>query len=104
MDEGEWLLSAIKRELMEETGLSAETFHLVNVVHQIQNKTEHWVQFGFEADDWNGTVQLVEPAVCFGWDWFAINRLPKPMFPAHLKHIEQWRNYTSVLQEEEIYL
>lgn len=80
------------RELLEETGLTAQRFKLVALRNQhpytsaLSGATpRHYIILGFEAIDWSGTPELIEPDRCEGWEWVDPQHLPEPLFaPARL--------------------
>lgn len=66
---------AIERELLEETGMTAESF----VFSSISNKPmedRHYIFVGFIANNPQGEPKNMEPDKCFGWEWFPLNALP----------------------------
>ena len=85
-----------RRELQEETGLTAKklTFlHAVNDSRQYEND-RHYVHFCFLAHGVVGESKLMEPEKCYEWRWFDLKKLPKPeeifvghcrLIPAYLK-------------------
>lgn len=83
---------AAKRELKEETGLSATDFEFVNLVNDTRHD-EHYLQVGFLAKDVDsGEPVLKEPERCEEWKWFDLNDLPEPIFVSHKKQIESFKN------------
>lgn len=102
--EGEWAMPAghlefneafeecARRELQEETGLTADRFDFVALRNQhcYTSKASgftprHYVILGMVARDVQGEPRLTEPNRCFGWEWIDPNAPPEPMFePARM--------------------
>ena len=66
LEYGESVEHAAQRELLEETGLVVEHF-----------RKGPWTNNIF-ADHQSGTPQVIEPDKCEVWEWFELDRLPKP--------------------------
>lgn len=86
LNEGEKIADAVKRELLEETGLTAHKVVLKNIVNQPANNG-HYIQFGFEVEA-SGEPQLLEPELCAEWRWFEISDLPENIFAPHIDQIQ----------------
>jgi 8-oxo-dGTP diphosphatase len=87
LEYGESLVSAAKRELLEETGLTADNLKFINVTN-IPRKETHYIQFVFLARGIHGRPKVMEPDSCEQWEWFSPNKLPKPIFFGHKKLLE----------------
>lgn len=76
------------REIEEETGLRLETVKpgpWVNTVFEKENK--HYITlFMFAPAPLGAKPELLEPDKCKGWEWFAYDNLPKPLF-LPLRHL-----------------
>lgn len=69
---------AVRREALEETGLSAGTMNLLGLSEQLfHGEQQHWLGVLFLAKDFSGEVQLLEPDKHGGIDWFPLKRLPR---------------------------
>jgi 8-oxo-dGTP diphosphatase len=77
---GESVEACASRELMEETGLIARSVHLGPWVNDIMEIDRHYVTLFVFVDEFEGEPQLMEPDKCDGWNWFAWNALPSPLF------------------------
>lgn len=80
LEYGETIEECAKRELLEETGLIAESIHLGTWTNDIIDG-KHYVTLFVFVDDFKGEVQLIEPHKCLGWQWSSWDALPTPLFP-----------------------
>ena len=80
-DGGESMTAAIIREAREEAGveLKPEDLHMVHVMHLKSN--DERVNFFFETDTWEGTIQNKEPHKCGELCWFPLGQLPENTIP-----------------------
>lgn len=95
LEKGEGMADCAKRELKEETGLTASDFDFVNLIHQLHNdehNSGHRIQIGFFAKDAVGEPQLCEPDKCFEWQWFDLGALPDNIFIGHQEQIKLFLN------------
>ena len=69
------------RELLEETGLKAMSFHLGPWVNDVMENQKHYVTLFVFVDKFEGELKLMEPDKCEGWQWFSLDSLPLPLFP-----------------------
>lgn len=70
-----------KRELLEETGLRAISCHTGPWVENVmENGKKHYITLTVLVDQFEGEPQLLEPNKCIGWQWFAWEELPEPLF------------------------
>lgn len=88
LEQGEELAAGAARELLEETGLTAESFEFTNIVNDPNEKDRHYLQIGFQAIGIKGEPENKEPDRCEEWRWFDVNALPSKIFPNHKKQIE----------------
>jgi len=89
LESGEGMKEAAARELMEETGLQAQSFDFSSLVND-RSGGGHYLQVGFVAKDVSGDVTLKEPDRCEAWQWFALDHLPSDLFPPHKQQIENF--------------
>ncbi|MFA5070253.1 MAG: NUDIX domain-containing protein [Patescibacteria group bacterium] len=87
---GESLNEAAKRELKEETSLSAN-LKLWQIINAPRKKT-HYVHFNFLAKKWRGEPKIAEPDKFSAWKWFDLKRPPKNIFFGHRKFIPAYIN------------
>lgn len=82
LEHGESMRAAGQRELLEETGLTVSGLEFVGLANTPEGLAHH-IQIGFLAKDVRGEPELKEPAQCFEWRWFELNKLPAALFPNH---------------------
>lgn len=82
LEVGESLHECARRELEEETGLSAERLEYVGVVRDWQH-TYDFIHFVFLYAELKGEAVCTEPDKCEGWEWFPLNQLPSPLLEGH---------------------
>lgn len=92
---GEKIQDAAKREVKEETGLTARKLKIVSIGNEIV-KDAHFVTIGFLCDDFEGELKAMEPEEIVEWKWFPLDKIPNPIFPPSLKLL---KNYV----EKEVY-
>ncbi|MFI0988635.1 methyltransferase domain-containing protein [Streptomyces exfoliatus] len=75
------VVTALVREAREETGLvvDPDDVRAAVTVHHRSPAGGARVGFFFEVRRWAGTPRVMEPAVCDGMEWFALDALPEPM-------------------------
>ncbi|WP_433177330.1 phosphotransferase [Actinoallomurus sp. CA-150999] len=75
------VVAALIREAAEETGVAIEAADVrfaVTVHHRSPGGSARIGVF-FEVRRWQGTPQILEPAVCDAMDWYRLDDLPSPM-------------------------
>lgn len=87
IESGETALEAAKREAQEEIGITIAQVQLAHVVDRQGTETEFYI-FVFKPQTWHGTPQNYEHAKHDDICWFALNKLPENIIPAHLQAIE----------------
>lgn len=91
IDRKEKAIAAAKRELLEETGLTANSLKYVGVVKEWQNSYT-FIHFIYLCEKWKGKLRLMEPEKCESWEWVNLDQLPKNILPGHLQGIELLKN------------
>lgn len=87
----EEILSGGERELLEETGLKANTLKYAGVVHE--KKADHtFVHFALICTDFEGEPTVVEKDKCQSWQWFDLQNLPEDILPGHKAALEIYLN------------
>lgn len=75
---GEKAISAMKRELKEEAGISIDIWgYLPHTDHIIKKDAQHWVAFNYLGKLKSGTARIMESDKCDGIGWFDLKQLPK---------------------------
>lgn len=78
---GETVEECAKREVLEETGLTATSVILGPWTNDVIEGTKHYITLFVFVDQFLGEPVLKEPHKCEGWQWFPWNQLPTPLFP-----------------------
>lgn len=88
VDGAETITQSTIREAQEELGitLTQENLHLAHVLHVKTDKNEEYINFFFQATQWQGEPTVMEPHKCDGVAWFAIDQLPTTIMASH-KHV-----------------
>ena len=88
------------RETKEEAGVTidpSDMSHLITVYRQTEDLEMDWVDFYFEAQEWQGEPYNAEPNMHSELRWLDINELPDNVIPAQahaLKQISMEQRYT----------
>jgi 8-oxo-dGTP diphosphatase len=85
---GESLVAGAKRELLEETGLTADNLEFINITNDPRPNDDHWIHLVFLAKGIHGEPKVTEPDKCEAWEWFSPNNPPEPLFYGHKKLLE----------------
>ena len=91
LEHGETLVECAKRELMEELGIEASGFVLATVNDNIDERG-HYIHHSFTIENYKDDIQNNEPQFCDEWQIFALDSLPKELFNAHVKIINNYIN------------
>ena len=78
---GESIEACARRELFEETGLHLQVMKFgpyTNDLFEAENK--HYLTAFVIVEQFSGTLSLMEPEKCEGWQWFDLMALPAPLF------------------------
>lgn len=78
---GESPEDAAKRELAEETGITAESLSLVGVYGSVTGKQRHVLLIAYEADRWRGEPVAGDDASAVSW--FPLGAVPPLAFESH---------------------
>lgn len=78
---GESIEQCARREVLEETGLRLEDLSYGTFTNDIfPAEHKHYVTLFIVAHHAVGEPLLCEPDKCSGWQWFATDNLPQPLF------------------------
>ena len=78
---GEAPKDGARRELVEETGITAGALELIGVYDSVSTAISHVVLMGFRVLDWTGEARAGDDAADAAW--FALNDMPRLAFEAH---------------------
>jgi len=79
IESGETLEETAKREVLEETGIIVRAARVICVNNDIGGG-KHFVTVGLFADSFVGEPKVVAPDEIDSWGWFALDKLPTPLF------------------------
>ncbi len=85
-----------KREVKEETGMEIENVRFLRLYNLKEYAPKHYVDIGLMADWKSGEPKVMEPEKCEGWDWYALDALPSPLFatvPSFVEAYKTGRNF-----------
>ncbi len=79
---GETIEQAVRREAMEETGLTLSEIELLGITENIfKDENKHSVSIVMAAQIQSGAPQVMEPDKCESWIWVDDwNNMPQPPF------------------------
>jgi 8-oxo-dGTP diphosphatase len=81
LDYAESIENCARRELLEETGLSASSIELGPYTNDVfEDVLEHYLTVFVTARGLSGHPQNLEPDKCEGWAWFPWGDFPHPLF------------------------
>ena len=81
LEMGEEIAACAIRETLEETGLKVSDVSQLGFSNDVFNPlNKHYVTLYVMANGVEGEPEIMEPNKCLGWQWFALDELPKPLF------------------------
>lgn len=86
---GESLKDGALRELSEEAGeaVTVNNVKFLGVVNFTEMQPKHYVDVSFSADWISGEPTNNSPQETTEWQWFALDKLPSPLFPPIEKYL-----------------
>ena len=83
VESGESMTAALCREMQEEIGivLDARGVRLKHMIHRKGEDGSERIDGFFEADQWEGKLENLEPEKCGGLEWFEMESLPQETIP-----------------------
>jgi ADP-ribose pyrophosphatase YjhB (NUDIX family) len=96
VEHNEPMLTAIEREVKEETGLDNLALKFVGVVRENQGAYD-FVHFVYVAEIAAAVPELCEPEKCEGWEWFALGTEISDILPGHQAAIALWLSQEKLL-------
>lgn len=84
-----------KRETLEEAGIEIDNIQFLSLYNQ-KSTPKHYVNIGLKADWKSGEPKNLEPHRLEGWDWYALDNLPSPLYgtmPQYLEALRTNKNY-----------
>lgn len=80
LEYGETVGECAKRELLEETGLTAKSLTFGPYTNDvIAPDGKHYITLFVFITDFEGDLSCLEPEKCEGWKWFSFDALPSPL-------------------------
>lgn len=87
----ETLQDAIKREIMEEYGVSITVEKLLDVVdHILPEEKQHWVSPTYVGQILAGEPSILEPGKCTEIGWFFIDKIPDDLTSITRKNLNHY--------------
>ena len=77
---GESIIDCAKRETSEETGIKIKNVRFLFFANLTQYPGKHYAHTGLIADWQSGVPRALELESCESWDWYPLDKLPKPLF------------------------
>ncbi len=95
----ESLEQSAARELFEETGMDLRNIEnqfqpFISFIDTFSNQINitTGIFIHLENDELKQNIRVTEPHIFQSWQWFPLNQLPQPLFPATQIMIEAWES------------
>ena len=85
-----------KRETREETGMEIRNVRFLHLLNLKEYPPKHYVHMGLIADWEHGEPRTMESDRMGTWNWYDIDKLPKPLFktiPSCIEAYKTGKNY-----------
>ena len=86
---GENIISALKREVLEETGVYINVKSMMDIDEQTSPK-KHWIGINYLATHKSGVAKVIEPQKHEAVKWFDIDKFPK-LSPTSTKILKRYK-------------
>lgn len=92
VDGDETIISAMKREALEEAGINIneEDLKIVEVMHR--KSDDESIDYFLYANKFSGNVSIMEPNKCDELSFYELNKFPNNVIPYVKEAIENYRN------------
>lgn len=92
VDGDETIISAMKREALEEAGINIneEDLKIVEVMHRKSDNES--IDYFLYANKFSGNVSIMEPNKCDELSFYELNKFPNNVIPYVKEAIENYRN------------
>lgn len=95
----ERLEDAIKREVMEESGLTLKNVSYLCTTNLRKYAPKHYLDIAFTAEVESGEPEVKEPDKLESWGWYDIDNLPQPLFAAVPHYIQAYKTGKTFFEE-----
>jgi 8-oxo-dGTP diphosphatase len=89
LEHGETFADCARREILEETGLNVTSVRLLTIGNYLFGD-RHYVDIDVVVEVGPGEPSILEPDKCAGWNWYAADKLPAPLFVVTARMIETY--------------
>jgi len=95
---GETIAEAVGREVKEETGIVIKVIRQLEMFENIsEDKTQHWISFGFLAEHVSGEPTNTEPDKHDEIKWFLVDQLPNNLAEHTKKSVEVYLKTAKII-------
>lgn len=88
-----------KRECREEAGIEIKNIKLIRISNLKRYGGKHYLDVGLTADWASGEPKVLEPKKCAGWDWYDLQKIPRPLFGAIEQSLESLKTGKNFFDE-----
>ncbi len=85
LEKGETFEEAAIKEVYEETGLKIGNPKVICVTNNLRTyveEGEHYISIGLFTKEYEGGLEVKEPDKCESWEWYPMDKIPRPHFDA----------------------